>query len=168
MCGHTNAYKLYSCVWANVYICVHTCVCLWVCLFVCVCVCAPVWIKARCTLVKVTIRCLATPTRGEQAISLVTTASQGGVLNGGPRSYRRQGITLLTKDTQFPVGNARQIQGRLMTLLGHTVSPASLLPVATCCYRSVLWPETHRKKKGCQHRHLEEAAVGTEAAMTAQ
>lgn len=85
-----------------------------------------------------------------------------------PRSYRRQGITLLTKDTQFPVGNARQIQGRLMTLLGHTVSPASLLPVATCCYRSVLWPETHRKKKGCQHRHLEEAAVGTEAAMTAQ
>lgn len=35
-----------------------------------------------------------------------------------------------------------------MTLLEHMVSPASLLPVATCCYKSILWPEANRKKTG--------------------
>lgn len=45
-----------------------------------------------------------------------------------------------------------------MTLLENMVSPASLLPVATCCYKSVLWPEAYRKKcGGVGHRQLEEA-----------
>lgn len=35
-----------------------------------------------------------------------------------------------------------------MALLEHMLSPASLLPVATCCYKSVLWPEAYRKKAG--------------------
>ena len=110
----------------------HVCVCVCMCMHAC----TPVWIKCCCTLVTVTIRCLATPTRDEQDISLVTTASQGGALNGGPR----------TQMTGWE--KVRQTQGRPMTLLEHMASPASLLPVATCCYTSVLWPEAYRKKAG--------------------
>lgn len=87
--GHMNKCKLCSHVWVHVYVCIHVCfVGVHICVYMYVCVCTRVRALFRLRPVAHWLQSPSDAWPLPQAISLVSTANQGGVLNGGSRAHR--------------------------------------------------------------------------------